>query len=116
MAPPSPVRDVVVAAVEWHDAHMAVTHNETAPQDELLERYAAACVQLDEVVRAHRAELVRRVGDGLALHLDVQITKTRRRRCPRCQRVRVLYRLVAFGESPFGEGPLLCGECGGLRG
>jgi len=52
---------------------------------------------------------------GLQLGITVRVVKTRRKRCPRCGLVRILFRLSAFADSPIGAGPLLCGPCGGLR-
>lgn len=52
---------------------------------------------------------------GLELTLTVNVIKTKRKRCPRCGRVRVLFKLTAFGQGPVGDGPLLCASCGGLR-
>lgn len=52
---------------------------------------------------------------GLELAMTVKVVRVKRRRCPRCGNVRILFRLTAFGQSPIGDGPLLCGRCGGLR-
>jgi hypothetical protein len=51
----------------------------------------------------------------LSLKLTINVVRVKRRRCPRCGNVRVLYRLTAFGDQAVGDGPLLCGRCGGLR-
>lgn len=56
---------------------------------------------------------------GLSLSIDVSVRRTKRRTCPRCRNVRVLYQLVAGGRTPtlaaVTDGPLLCGPCGGIR-
>lgn len=49
----------------------------------------------------------------LRLTLEVRIVKTRRRTCPRCRRIRVLYGLAANNTVQAGT-ELLCRECAGF--
>lgn len=109
MAPPSllPAAERRAVLLELRDAVEAVAFGTDDPERVYPENLRELVVRADRVIASD---------PGLAMTIDVRVVKTRRRRCPRCQRVRVLFRLVAHGESPFGEGPLLCGECGGLRG
>lgn len=65
------------------------------------------------------ADPARLVATGLSLSIDVTLRRTKRRTCPVCRNVRVLYQLVAGGRTPtlaaVTDGPLLCGPCGGIR-
>lgn len=50
----------------------------------------------------------------LRVNVEIKLVKSKRRTCPRCRRVRVLYGLVAVGDIQR-LGPQLCRECGGIR-
>jgi ribosomal protein S27AE len=86
----------------------SVTHRHTR-------RTPVPDLSLAEITEAARALAAESPPIELELDIHVKVVRVRRRRCPRCQRVRVLFRLSAFGSSPIGDGPLLCGKCGGLR-
>jgi hypothetical protein len=53
---------------------------------------------------------------SLSLTLEVNVVRSKRTRCPRCDNRRVLYHLAAWSKgSPAGTGAALCAECAGFR-
>lgn len=52
----------------------------------------------------------------LAVTFRVELSRLKRRKCPVCRRLRVLYALTAFAPAqPIGYGEAKCLECAGIR-
>lgn len=53
---------------------------------------------------------------SLKMNLKLRVTRSKRRRCPRCGNRRVLYQLTAWADDQFaGAGKGMCAACAGFR-